>query len=1023
MSSYRHPDARAREGASEHGGPVRNRTGRNAEQDGPTTDAGPDGTPRRSGPCEGQRWVPMVLGRTFGAVVLDWDGTVVPDRHHDASAARRYIESLTQVGIHVAVVSGTHLDNVDGQLGARPSGPGTLHLALNRGSELFEVTRSGPQLVGRREETPAEHSALDHVAGQVVAELHTRGLPARLVGDRPNRRKIDLLPDAAWSDPPKARIWETLRASHERLARAGFDSLASVADLCGERWASTGLDPLCVTTDAKHIELGLTDKADSLRTLLGVLDRYGVGPGLVLVVGDEFGALDGLPGSDSRMILPGAPGIAYVSVGVEPEGVPHQVLPLGGGPRTVALLFDEQLGRSLGGRVPDIDTDPAWTWVETADDPARRRVAESLQSLTSGRFCTRGVGEGPPDDSAPAVRASGLYAGRGADHGLMPGPDWTDVLREMPDGGSVRTLDLRTGVLLRQRHLASGRTECALRFAVADQPGVVALRVETDPERLAARAGTTWHTIAAGDGGIGALVRTRTSASAGLATCERLGALVTATDPPPPRSEAQVLLGPVAHSGFGGLLCRHRAAWARRWKMAGIDLPSDPELQRALRFALFHLWSLAGPGAELAVGARGATGPAYTGHVFWDADVFVLPAAMTLDPGISSAMVAYRLARLDAAREEARAVGLAGARYPWESALTGHDVTPHSGSIGGQQVPIRTGALEDHITADVAWSVVRNATWCRPGGWLSRSERILLAETARYWADRACRDTNGRWHVDHVIGPDEYHEDVDDNAYTNVMARWNLRTAAARCAAVSDPDERRGWMRVADGLVDGYDAVTGCHEQFRGYLGLEHIGPGELGRTPVAADVLLGRDHIAASQVIKQPDVLMLHHVVPGEVPARSLAADVELYTPHTSHGSSLSLATTASVLARAGRADEALAVLRLAASIDLDDIGGTTAAGLHLASLGGSWQALVFGFLGAEVVGGHTLRLDPRLPAAWDDLTVRFRCLGERVTIDVRGEEVTVATSGPLLVGSRAGRPVRTAPGETRTWKVGRHG
>lgn len=127
-------------------------------------------------------------------------------------------------------------------------------------------------------------------------------------------------------------------------------------------------------------------------------------------------------------------------------------------------------------------------------------------------------------------------------------------------------------------------------------------------------------------------------------------------------------------------------------------------------------------------------------------------------------------------------------------------------------------------------------------------------------------------------------------------------------------------------------------------------------------------------------------------------------------------------MLARAGRADEALAALRLAASIDLEDIGGTTAAGLHLASLGGSWQALVFGFLGADVVGGRTLRLDPRLPAAWDDLTVRFHCLGEQVTVNVRGDAVTIATSGPLLVTSGAGRPIRTAPGETCAWEVRRH-
>jgi trehalose/maltose hydrolase-like predicted phosphorylase len=963
---------------------------------------------------------PTVLGRTLGAVVLDWDGTVVSDRRQDAGAARAYVESLCAQGVHVAIVSGTHLENVDGQLGARPPGPGTLHLALNRGTELVQVTRAGPRLLSRRVETAAEQAALDQVADQVVAELSGRGLRVDLVGNRPNRRKIDLLPEPAWADPPKSRFAATLRASHERLARAGFGSLAAIADLCREHWADTGLPPLRLTSDAKHVELGLTDKGDSMRALLDILAGYGVGPGLVAVVGDEFGEVDGLPGSDARMIVPGVDRVAYVSVGAEPGGVPTGVQHLGGGPQTVALVFEEQLERARGGWVPDIDADPAWTWTETSAEPARQRVAESLLALTAGRFCTRGVDEGPEDPAAPAVRVAGVYAGAGTDQGLQPGPVWTDVLLDRASGPSERTLDLRTGVTVRRVGDAAGQGERALRFAPAGRPGLVALRLETDPARLGAQEGTRWRTTAAGDGAIGALLRTRTSVSPGRATCERLGALVTADQPPPARAAAERLLGGASRTGFSALLCQHRATWAQRWETGGIDLPGDPAMERALRFALFHLWSLAGSGAELAVGARGATGPAYTGHVFWDADVFVLPAVMTLDPAISSAMVAYRLARLGAARDEARAVGRAGARFPWESALTGHDVTPHLGSIAGQPVAIRTGRLEEHITADVAWSVVRHATWSRTGGRLTQPERMLLAETARYWCDRATAGDDGLLHINHVIGPDEYHEDVDDNAFTNVMARWNLRSAASRCATEATLDERRTWRLVADRLADGYDPVSRHHEQFRGYLGLEHIGPAELGPTPVAADVLLGRERVTQSQVIKQPDVLMLHHLVPDEVPPGSLVEDVDLYTPHTAHGSTLSLATTASVLARAGRTAEALAALRLASSIDLDDLGGTTAAGLHFAALGGTWQALLFGFLGADV-RDDILRLDPRLPAEWEDLTVRFRCLGNRVTVRIRGDEVALATSGPISVTPGSGRPFRVAPGDTRTWKVTR--
>jgi trehalose/maltose hydrolase-like predicted phosphorylase len=227
--------------------------------------------------------------------------------------------------------------------------------------------------------------------------------------------------------------------------------------------------------------------------------------------------------------------------------------------------------------------------------------------------------------------------------------------------------------------------------------------------------------------------------------------------------------------GFGRLLAEHRAAWAARWEMADAQIPDDPAAQLAVRFALFQLWNNAVGPRELALGARGLSGAGYAGHVFWDADVFVLPALVSICPPAATAMIRYRLRRLKAARARARAGGWQGARFPWESAASGEDVTPPTGVLGGRPVPILTGQLEEHVTADVAWAAARYAEWA---GQKDRAVLPLLLETARYWASRCRIDDTGAAHIDGVIGPDEYHERVDDNAYTNVMARWNLRGAA-----------------------------------------------------------------------------------------------------------------------------------------------------------------------------------------------------------------------------------------------------
>jgi hypothetical protein len=288
---------------------------------------------------------PNLDERSFDAVVFDWDGTAVPDRKADASRLRGLVEALCAAGVELAVITGTNVDNVDGQLRARPGGPGRLQLGVNRGSELFRADADGLQLVDRRVATPAEDAALDAAAAATVEELAARGLHTEVVSQRLNRRKIDLIPEQAWADPPKARIAELLAAVEERLAAAGLDGLREAIELAEEASRRAGLADPKVTSDAKHVEIGLTDKADAARRLLSELRDGGIPPSRILIAGDEFGPLGGLPGSDSMLLVPQSVGATAVSVGAEPTGTPPGVLHLGGGPERFLALLDAQLER------------------------------------------------------------------------------------------------------------------------------------------------------------------------------------------------------------------------------------------------------------------------------------------------------------------------------------------------------------------------------------------------------------------------------------------------------------------------------------------------------------------------------------------------------------------------------------------------------------------------------------------------------------------------------------------------------
>lgn len=973
-----------------------------------------------------QRRAPVPSGaampaKTFEALIFDWDGTAVTDRAADATDVRARVDALCGRGAEVFIVSGTHLGNVDGQLQARPDGPGGLYLCLDRGSEVFRVDRDGAHLLHRRVAAPEEEDALDRAASILVERLRVLGIPASIVSQRLNRRKIDLIPEPRWADPPKAIIDELLAAVTRRLHDHDIADLSEVVELGRAAAREAGLRDPRVTSDVKHVEIGLTDKSDSVRWALTALREIGIGSGLVLIAGDEFGPIGGASGSDALMLVPEVARAAVISVGVEPGGVPADVVHLGGGPLEFIRLLDDQLDRRRSGRVPWVDEDPAWTVVIEDDDPRLRRVHESLLTLADGRFGTRGSREEDGAGTQPLVTAAGLWRPDGQSRSLLPGPVWTRLSHIGGPGASDRSiLDLRTGVLARERGMFR-----SVRFSSLARPGSMVLRAEGGAESFIpgrALRPPVGDAVAFEDGRIDGVVWARTSSNG-----EEIVAAAAVTDQPvDDRRITQRIASYIADSssgatperaiervrevsavGFDRLLAEQRAAWAARWRDAEVSIEGDDQAQLAARFSLFHLLSSVADDQEAAVGARGMTGPAYGGRVFWDADVFVLPVLAAVHPASARAMLEYRIRRLPGARKEAAARRRAGALFPWESADDGTEVAPRSARGANGIIPIRTGEHAEHIGADIAWAAWRYVEWTGDEAFLRGPGRPLVTETARYWASRARLDSGGRAHLYGVIGPDEYHEVVDDNAFTNVMARWNLERAAElveRDGIGGMREEAAAWRSTARALVDGYEPATGIYEQFAGYRGLEPLVMSEVGSPPIAADMLLGRKRVAGSQILKQADVLMLHHMIPDQTAPHSLEPNLDLYEQRTAHGSSLSPPIHAALLARAGRVERALDLFRISCRLDLDDLTGTTAAGLHLATLGGSWQALAFGFAGIHPHAG-ALGLDPHVPLEWRALSLRFRFRGRRVGLRLSNDTIEIFCDGPLrvaLVGCR---------------------
>jgi kojibiose phosphorylase len=447
-----------------------------------------------------------------------------------------------------------------------------------------------------------------------------------------------------------------------------------------------------------------------------------------------------------------------------------------------------------------------------------------------------------------------------------------------------------------------------------------------------------------------------------------------------------------------------RQAWGQQWKRCDVEIEGDDEAQIAVRFSLFQLF-IAAPRHDnrVNIGAKTLSGFGYRGHAFWDTEIFMLPVFTYTDPIIARNLLDYRHLTLPAAREKARKAGYEGAWYAWESADTGEEVTPtwvpdfHDKK---KLARVWTGDLAIHISADVAYAIWQYWQATGDDDWLAERGIEIILETSLFYVSRAeWQSDRGVYTYSDVIGPDEYHDHVNNNAYTNRLAQWNIQTALRLLewlekawpqraeelvrAMRLTPDRLSKWRDIAERITFNV-RPDGLIEQFDGFFALKDVDLNDYEPRTKSMHEIFGIEAANHYQVLKQPDVLMVQYLLHGEYPDDQVRSNYEYYTPRTDHtyGSSLGPSIQAIVACQMGDIEAAYEHFLRAARADLRDVRGNAGDGIHAASAGGTWQAVVFGFGGLRIHTDGRFETRPRLPQQWKSLTFRLSLRGQEYVI-----------------------------------------
>jgi alpha,alpha-trehalose phosphorylase len=475
----------------------------------------------------------------------------------------------------------------------------------------------------------------------------------------------------------------------------------------------------------------------------------------------------------------------------------------------------------------------------------------------------------------------------------------------------------------------------------------------------------------------------------------------------------------MVRDGFDVLLTKQREHLDRFWDRADIQVESHTNplrIQQAIRWNLFQLaqasWRAEGAG----IPAKGLTGQAYEGHYFWDTEIYVLPFLSYTQPRIARNLLRFRHSMLGRARERAREVSQRGALFPWRT-INGEEASAN----------LQAGTAQYHINADIAYAIRVYSNVRGDIGLLVEIGAEILVETARLWEDLGFYGADGKFHIHSVTGPDEYTTVVNDNTYTNLMARLNLNFAAATVRRLRterpgdytalvhevalQPDEVDAWERAAAAMYVPFDHERGIHPQDDTFLEREVWN---LASTPRENFPLLLHYHplvIYRHQVLKQADIVLAMFLLGNEFSEEQKRRNYDYYDPLTTGDSSLSACVQSIIAAEIGREPEAIGYFDYALLMDLANVAGNVSNGVHVASAAGVWSSLVFGFGGVRDFDGR-LSFRPNLPHVWNLLAFSLRFCGRQIRVRLtHDEEHYLIDEGTPLEVTIRGEPHLLSP------------
>lgn len=436
---------------------------------------------------------------------------------------------------------------------------------------------------------------------------------------------------------------------------------------------------------------------------------------------------------------------------------------------------------------------------------------------------------------------------------------------------------------------------------------------------------------------------------------------------------------------YGTLLAEQKTAWAALWERAKITIEGDDQAQSTVDFSVYHLLRCASETDDrVAVCAKGFAGEAYFGHFFWDTEMYLLPFYLYLFPERAMNLARFRIRTLPGAQRNAAAYGYPGARYPWESSVTGEEQCPNW----------QYADHEVHVTADVVFGLWHTYCATQDEAFLREAAPVFV-ETARYWLDRLYAEPNDSLSLKGVMGPDEYICLCDNNAYTNSMVRFALektlevmRRADMREEALETrisqavqrlrcPADEAGIIPQCDGFEQYQEPEFDRFWPDRG----KHYG------------AVVSQERNYRTKALKQADVLMLPYLFPTAFSEDQVAENLDYYMPYTTHDSSLSAVVHAIVLCRLGRVQEAYGFFLRAMNIDLDSERGGAGEGIHIANCGGLWQCVALGFAGMSLAYEENgPSFSPRLPSHWKRLSFRVYYQGRAVDVEITSKGTAIS-------------------------------